>query len=99
MSTVFYGGIVSPTTLTSYSAFPHGLLSVSRSTGVIEWIEEDVPESELQLVLAKHGYSSLGDYTNDIDIIELKHGEFLMPGFVDTHTVRKPTASFPTVYI
>ena len=24
----------------------------------------------------------------DADLVELKRGEFIMPGFVDTHTVR-----------
>lgn len=88
MSTIFYGGLISPSSLTSYLALPRAVLSVSRSTGVIEWIEEDVPASELQQVLAKHGYSSLEDYNNDMDLVGLKLGEFLMPGFVDTHTVR-----------
>ena len=44
---------------------------------------DDVPSGALQDVLAKHG---LVDDPN-VDFVELKLGEFLMPGFVDTHTV------------
>ncbi|KAF9819778.1 hypothetical protein IEO21_01869 [Rhodonia placenta] len=79
MSTIFYGAVVSPTSLTTYLAAPHALLSVSRVTGDIEWLEEDVSASALQDVLAKHGQ------TGAVDLVELKTGEFLMPGFVDTH--------------
>lgn len=82
MSTVYYGGLITPGTLTEYIALPHALLSVSGSTGEIEWIEEDVPENMLQNVLAKHGMLS------GFDLLALKLGEFLMPGFIDTHTVR-----------
>lgn len=83
MSTVFYGALVSPTSLTSYLAAPHALLAVSKSSGTIEWVEEDVASDALQDTMAKHGI-----VTEDVDLIELKHGEFLLPGFIDTHTVR-----------
>ena len=82
MSTVFYGALITPTSLTAYRALPRALLSVSRETGNIEWIEDDVPAGALQEVLARHGVLS-----EAVDIVELKHGEFLMPGFIDTHIV------------
>ncbi|EMD38285.1 hypothetical protein CERSUDRAFT_113456 [Gelatoporia subvermispora B] len=78
-STVFYGAVISPTSLTTYLALPHALLSVS-TAGEIEWLEHDVPASQLQDVLARHGILS------DVDLVEIRKGEFLMPGFVDTHT-------------
>lgn len=81
---IFYGAVVTPKTLTSYDALPHALLCVSRSTGNIDWIESDVPASSLQDVLAKHGFVDLAD----VELVELKQGEFLLPGFIDTHTVR-----------
>ncbi|TFY57198.1 hypothetical protein EVG20_g8634 [Dentipellis fragilis] len=77
-SAVFYGAVINPQTLTAYQALPNCLLSVGFD-GNIDWLEEDVPEYLLQEVLSRHGSS-------DADIITLKHGEFLMPGFVDTHT-------------
>ncbi|KAI0362415.1 guanine deaminase [Trametes cingulata] len=80
MTTIFYGALVTPTSLTEYRALPHALLAVSRETGDIEWVEDDVPAAQLQDVLARHGVLA-----EDVDIVELKLGEFLMPGFIDTH--------------
>lgn len=80
-TTVFYGGVINPQSLTEYAALPRCLLAVGAS-GNIEWLVEDVPAHELESVLAQKGYSTV-----DIDLVELKKGEFLMPGFVDTHTV------------
>jgi guanine deaminase len=77
--TVFYGGVVNPESLTAYAALPRCLLAVGAS-GNIEWVVEEVAAHELQDTLALKGCI-------DADIIELKDGEFLMPGFVDTHTV------------
>ena len=83
MSTIFYGALITPTTLTEYRALPRALLSVSRATGDIEWIEDDVAAGEVQSVLARHGAAS-----DSVDVVVyLKLGEFLMPGFVDTHIV------------
>ncbi|KAI0345335.1 Metallo-dependent hydrolase [Trametopsis cervina] len=82
MSTIFYGALISPNSLTSYAALPHAVLSVSKATGVIDWLEEDVPASSLQDVLAKHGILDL----SEVELVELKEGEFLMPGLIDTHT-------------
>ena len=81
MSTIFYGALVTPLSLTSYAARPHALIAVSRISGEIEWIERDVRAAELQDVLARHGIES------ETDLVKLKIGEFLMPGFIDTHTV------------
>ena len=82
MHTIFYGALVTPTSLTSYLAAPHALLAVSEQTGQVEWVEEDVPPSVLQDTLANHGFVD-----SDFELVELKHGEFLLPGFIDTHTV------------
>lgn len=93
MSTVFYGALVTPTSgsLSTYLAAPKAALCVSHDTGTIAWIEEDVHPSAFQDVMAKHGL--VGE---DISIVELKTGEFLLPGFIDTHTVRTaPTYSDP----
>jgi guanine deaminase len=76
---VFHGAVINPQTLRSYQALPRCLLAVS-STGVIEWIVEDVSSSMVEQVLEQKGCL-------DAEFYELKHGEFLVPGFVDTHTV------------
>ena len=78
--TIFYGPLVNPKSLSYFQALPRCLLAVGAS-GQIDWIEEDVQESALLNVLAQHG--SLG-----IPLVSLRHGEFILPGFVDTHTVR-----------
>ncbi|KAI0763687.1 Metallo-dependent hydrolase [Irpex lacteus] len=82
MSTIFYGALINPVSLTSYDALPHAVLSVSRQTGNIDWVEKDVPASSLQDVLAQHGVVDM----SDVELVELKDGEFLMPGFIDTHS-------------
>jgi guanine deaminase len=78
--TIFYGPLVSPKSLSSFQALPRCLLAIG-SSGHIDWIEEDVHESALQDVLAQH--ASL-----EAHLVNLRHGEFILPGFVDTHTVR-----------
>ncbi|KAJ3504608.1 hypothetical protein NMY22_g17863 [Coprinellus aureogranulatus] len=77
-TTIFYGGVVNPKTLTSYDAHPRCILAVGPS-GNIEWMEDDVPAHDLQAKLAQYS-------CDDADLVELKAGEFLLPGFVDTHT-------------
>lgn len=85
MSTIYVGAIITPTGLNSYDALPQGILAVSQSSGEIEWVEKDVPGSMVQEALARHGITS-----SDVDIVELRTGEFLMPGLIDTHTVCLP---------
>lgn len=77
--TIFYGPVINPVSLTFFSTLPHCLLSVD-SSGKIEWMIDNVYEHELEetLTLKKCGH---------VKKIHLKDGEFLMPGFIDTHTV------------
>jgi len=76
--TIFYGAVINPVSLTSYSALPRCLLVVDDS-GNIEWIVDNVEAHALQEVLAAKGYV-------DAEVFALKDGEFLTPGFIDTHT-------------
>lgn len=85
MTTVFYGALITPVSLTEHRTLPHALLAVARDTGDIAWVEDDVHPSALQDALARHGLGA-----EDVDLVELKLGEFLMPGFIDTHIVRFP---------
>lgn len=80
--TVFYGPLLSPLSLTAYAALPRALVCVS-SDGDIAWRLDDVAPYDLQLALSTHG-------AEDAELVELRRGEFLLPGFVDTHTVRPP---------
>ncbi|TFY67024.1 hypothetical protein EVJ58_g1881 [Rhodofomes roseus] len=81
MPRLFYGALVTPTSRKEYLALPHALLCVS-DAGQIAWVANNVLPSDLQNELARHG---LSDDPN-LDLVELKTGEFLMPGFIDTHT-------------
>lgn len=80
--TLYYGALVDPVDLRTFRALPRALLAVA-PRGDIAWLEEDVPAHALQEVLAAHGLPDAG-----AEVVPLRRGEFLMPGFVDTHTVR-----------
>jgi guanine deaminase len=87
--TIYYGPIITPESLTEYKALPKCLLSVG-SSGNIDWIVEYVPEHLLQDTLAQKGCI-------DVDVIALKMGEFIIPGFIDTHTASYPFfTSYPS---
>ncbi|KAJ7510029.1 Metallo-dependent hydrolase [Mycena galericulata] len=75
---VYYGSVVNPESLKSFKAHRACLIAVG-STGNIDWIVEDVHDSMVQETLATHGYV-------DCDVVCLRDGEFLCPGFIDTHT-------------
>ncbi|KAJ7685340.1 hypothetical protein DFH06DRAFT_1028923, partial [Mycena polygramma] len=77
-SIVYYGAVINPVTLTSFKAHSSCLLAVG-STGNIDWIVEHVDSSMVQETMAEHGYI-------DVEVVCLREGEFLMPGFFDTHT-------------
>ncbi|KAF9227848.1 guanine deaminase [Gyrodon lividus] len=79
MTTVYYGPVINPQTLTSYLALPRCLVAVGPD-GNISWIENDVVGSKFQETITQHGFSD-GDYS----LVDLKPGEFIMPGLIDTH--------------
>jgi guanine deaminase len=85
MTTIYYGPVINPQTLTTYLALPRCLIAVGPD-GNISWIEDDIIGSKLQETISQHGFSD-GKYT----LVHLNHGEFILPGFIDTHIVR----SFP----
>lgn len=58
------------------------LLCVSPE-GIIEWVVPDVDPTQIQEVALQQGVV----LDDSVDVNELKYGEWLMPGFVDTHTV------------
>lgn len=89
-SRLFYGAVINPTSITNYGAFPNCLISVGAS-GNVEWIIEEVPKAQLYDTLSEKGFTEL-------DVVAFGDGEFLMPGFIDTHTVSflHPPLSLPT---
>lgn len=77
---VFFGPLITPRNPYHCQYLPRALLYVK--DGIIQWLEEDVAMEDLSNLLITHGLEQ------DSDIIRLAHGQFLMPGFIDTHTVR-----------
>ncbi|KAF4603768.1 hypothetical protein EYR40_000940 [Pleurotus pulmonarius] len=78
LPTIYYGAVVNPQTLKAYQALPRCLLAVS-SEGTIDWLVDDVEDSMVLEVMSQKGCV-------DAEVVPLREGEFLMPGFVDTHT-------------
>jgi len=50
------------------------------STGNIDWILDYVEENQLEEALSQKGLATS-------QVVYLKDGEFIIPGFIDTHTV------------
>ena len=88
---VFYGPIVNPKSTSSFLLLPNSLLAVAAS-GKVDWLEDNVHPSSVQDVLARHG-------SLDTPLIALKNGEFILPGFVDTHTVRVSSTPYSSVHL
>jgi guanine deaminase len=84
MDRVYYGAIANPIDPATLALHPNGLLAVTKD-GIIAWFEPDVESSLVQDVLAAHAWI-------DAPLIALASGEWIMPGFIDTHTV---SISFP----
>lgn len=78
--TIYYGSVINPRSLTAYDALPRCLLAVG-SNGTIDWIVEDVEDSMVQETMLQKGCV-------DEDVFPLANGQFIMPGFIDTHIVR-----------
>lgn len=77
---IFYGAVINPVSLRTYDILPKAVFAVNEY-GSIAWLFKEVEPHNLQEILASKGYV-------DVDIVELKDGQFFLPGFVDTHTVR-----------
>ncbi|KAG8907518.1 hypothetical protein FRB99_003891 [Tulasnella sp. 403] len=77
---IIYGGVVHALSLTKLEILERGLIAVG-ADGKIAWVEGDVEGSRLQEVVSSHGWTLDG-----VEFVELKKGEWVMPGFVDTHT-------------
>jgi guanine deaminase len=81
LPTLYYGAVVNPVDLTTFQALPRCLLAVG-ADGDIAWLVEDVEEFSLQETMAARGCEGS-------DVVAMKLGEFLLPGFIDTHTVSR----------
>ena len=88
MTTIYFGPVINPRSLTSFLALPRCLIAVGQD-GNILWIDNEVDPVGLRDTITRHGLRS---YT----LVDLKPGEFIMPGLIDTHIVCNPPSSlFP----
>lgn len=76
---LLYGPLITPQNPRHARYLTQALICVN--DGVIQWIEEKVELADLSNVLLSH------ELEPDVNVIKLRHGQFLMPGFIDTHTV------------
>jgi guanine deaminase len=82
--TAYYGAVINPQERNphepiSYNAWPKSLLAVSEDGRIIRVVPH-VSESDIKDILEREGLQ-------DCVVVKLSSGEFIMPGFVDTHTV------------
>ncbi|KAM0754831.1 Metallo-dependent hydrolase [Meredithblackwellia eburnea MCA 4105] len=77
---IFHGAIIHSLTLTELEVLPSALLGVD-DKGIIAFLDKDVPADKVQQVIT----DSHKGWEN-VQLVTLKRGEFLCPGFIDTHT-------------
>jgi cytosine/adenosine deaminase-related metal-dependent hydrolase len=87
MPLLISGTLVSPVDRRSYKALINALLYVDED-GIIKAIKQIEPAGtpvaagDVDAVLEEVGH------TGELERLDLARGEFLIPGFIDTHTVR-----------
>ena len=78
---VFIGPLVHALAPTTVDYVPCAILGVE-SNGTIAFVECNADKNRLDDVLVQYGWTS----GSDLVIRQLAHGQFLCPGFIDTHT-------------
>lgn len=90
---ILHGALINPESLTTYALLPRALIAVDPN-GNIAWIEEDVYHSDIQKAIGRNIAQLRASSSNaDILLTELEDGEFILPGFIDTHTVSQTPCS------
>ncbi|GAA6009451.1 hypothetical protein JCM11491_003561 [Sporobolomyces phaffii] len=79
---ILHGTAIHSQSLTEVEYLHKALIGVDEH-GVIAFVERDVEVEALDEILVKHGWSP---DERDTDRTLLGHGEFLIPGLIDTHT-------------
>lgn len=80
--TVYYGPVINPYSSTYFDALPNCVVVVDGKGNIAHLIEKlDVTSLELQKVLL----TQIGLLDGTFTLVILEPGEFIMPGFVDTH--------------
>lgn len=81
---LYHGPLIHSVDISTLEALPRALLAISAS-GRIEWVEKDVDPSLMLEIAIAHGWDA---QSSSIEVIVAQPGEWIMPGFIDTHTVR-----------
>lgn len=82
---LYHGPVIQSRTLLELDTWSSALIAVDPS-GLIAWVEPGpIDASAIQEVCMAHGWD-ITDGGSSIEIVEGKDGEWLMPGFVDTHS-------------
>ena len=77
---IFHGALITSQSPFLIKYIPHALIYIQN--GIIQWIEEGVAhDTQLEAALMAHGLQ-------ESNVVKLQRGEFLLPGLIDTHTVR-----------
>ena len=77
-SFAFYGTLIHAISVQDVEVIAKGLLVVGKE-GKVALLEKDVEEDRIDSILAKHKFSA-------VSVKKFKKGEFLIPGFIDTHS-------------
>ncbi|BGP14651.1 hypothetical protein JCM10213_001639 [Rhodosporidiobolus nylandii] len=77
---VFHGTCIHSRSLTETECLQDALLGVDQA-GTIAFVEKEVPAGEVEQRLEQLGWAGA-----DVQLVRLKKGDFLIPGFIDTHT-------------
>ncbi|KAF8326571.1 Metallo-dependent hydrolase, partial [Cantharellus anzutake] len=78
--TIYYGVFIHSLSARELQVLEHALVAVS-GDGVIVWVEENVPPSAIAESSLSHGWD-----ISEVEIVRTSEGEWIMPGFIDTHT-------------
>ncbi|GAA5969899.1 hypothetical protein JCM11641_008078 [Rhodosporidiobolus odoratus] len=77
---VFYGTCIHSRSLTDLDYLSNALLGVDES-GTIAFVEEDIAADQVEARLRELQWPITA-----VELVRLRKGEFLIPGFIDTHT-------------
>ncbi|KAL7413073.1 hypothetical protein BDY24DRAFT_362697 [Mrakia frigida] len=75
---ILYGSLVDSISLTHLRYLSNALICINQH-GIIDWLVPNVPSSSVASVLSEKGLKGT-------QVTQLKKGQFLSPGFIDTHT-------------
>lgn len=88
------GSLISPTDKLNYDPIPHALIYVG-DDGIIKSIKQIAPADALE---TEDAFLAAVGHHGKCEKLKLARGEFLIPGFVDTHCVRALGYYSPTPF-